>query len=160
MSRIDDYEPDCIEDELRAWAFSGNIRRAVAGKKGRKFLAELEAALVAMPEKRLAEGAMASTLHEPGSVCALGAVAVARAVAAGKSRRAAIGELVEKFSPFEQGWVLTQQASEHLNICHPLAYAVVERNDESPYSRKETPEERYDRVLAWVRESLAAVDHK
>jgi hypothetical protein len=155
MSRIDDYEPDSIEDELRSWAFSGNIRRAVAGKKGRKFFVELEAALVALPEKRLAKGKMVSITGATGNVCALGAVAVARAVAAGAERPAVLKNLLDSFNPFQSGWELTQQAAAHLNICHPLAYAVVEQNDE--IAGQATPEERYDNVLWWVRQQLAKV---
>lgn len=162
MSRIDeDWEPTCIEDELRGWAFQANIRRAVAGKKGRKFLLELEAALLALPAKRLALGAMAASeglggfdgkpIVATGDVCALGAVAVARAVSAGKSRDAALHELAEKFDPEERGWKLTQDAASHLKICHPLAYAVVWNND---LSHRLTPEERYEKVLAWVRAKL------
>jgi len=164
MSRInEDYEPDCIEDELRMWAFQGNIKRAVAGKKGQKFLREMEAALLALPVKRLTKGALADA-HEhsfpnrlgyvpeaTGDVCALGAVAAARAVAAGKDRKGALQELAEKFDPSEQGWVLTDEAAHHLKISHPLAYAVVEKNDECS---AKTPEERYERVLAWVQAKL------
>ena len=162
MSRInEDWEPDCIEDELRGWAFQGNIRRAVAGKKGRKFLIELEAALLALPEKRLASGAMAASegmggfdgkpIVATGDVCALGAVAVARALAAGKSRQAVLRELAEKFDPEEQAWTLTTEAAHYLKICHPLAYAVVYQND---VSSAQTPEKRYENVLAWVQRKL------
>ena len=162
MSRInEDWEPDCIEDELRGWAFQGNIRRAVAGKKGRKFLLELEAALLALPQKRLVRGAMAASegvggfdgkpIVATGDVCALGADAAARAVSTGKPRDAVLRELAEKFDPEEDGWALTQEAAHHLNICHPLAYAVVWQNDLSYHL---TPEERYEKMLAWVRAKL------
>jgi hypothetical protein len=167
MSRIDDdYEPNSIEDELRMWAFWSNQKRAIAGKKGRKFLLELEAALVALPEKRLANGVMAASEEEwtpkqvvvaTGDVCALGAVAAARAVAAGEPRHEALQKLAEEFDPSEAGWTLTKQAGDHLKICHPLAYAVVECNDEGGGSR-ETPEKRYERVLAWVREKLKVTE--
>lgn len=161
MSRIDDYEPDSVADDLRSWAFGANIRRAVAGKKGRKFLQELETVLLALPEKRLALGVMASSEEEwlpkpvviaTGDVCALGAVAAARAVAAGEPRQAALQKLAEKFDPSESGWALIQQVAEHLKICHPLAFAVVKQNDEC---FAKTSEERYEKVLAWVRAKLA-----
>lgn len=161
MSRIDDYEPDSTEDFLRSCAFSHNVTQAVAGKKGRKFLLELEAALLALPVKRLAVGVMALPEDReprrasggPGDVCALGAVAAARAVAAGESRPAVVQRLAVEFSRDyeEAGWKNIGKAAEHLKICHPLAYAVVAENDEG---RAGTPEERYEQVLAWVRARL------
>lgn len=161
MSRIEDFEPHDAASFLRSCAFSGNVRRAVAGKKGRKFFLELEAALLALPEKRLSKGAMAVAKedetypHKPpvatGEVCALGAVAVARAQAAGKDRMNVLQELAEKFDPEESGWELTKMAAKELKICHPLAWAVVYRNDECS---ARTPEERYEKVLSWVRAKL------
>lgn len=161
MSRInEDWEPDCVEDELRAWAFQGNCRRALAGKKGRKFLQELEAALLALPMKRLAHGVIASSEEEripekvlvaTGDVCALGAVAAAREEAAGVPRIEALSKLAKKFDPEEDEWAQTTEAAHHLKICHPLAYEIVFENDRA---RRETPEQRYERVLAWVREQL------
>lgn len=162
MSRIEEYEPDDTASFLRCCAFSGNVRRAVAGKKGRKFLLELEAALLALPEKRLSKGAMAAAREDfetyppkppvaTGEVCALGAVAVARALAAGKDRMKVLQGLSEKFDPEESGWELTKMAAKELDICHPLAWAVVYRNDECS---AQTDEERYEKVLEWVRAKL------
>lgn len=162
MSRVDDgYEPDSVEDELRSWAFQGNMDRSLAGKKGQKFLRELEAALVALPVKRLSKGALAACrdvdspkVYEPtGDVCALGAVAVGRAVAAGKTREQALEEIALKFHPenFCTGWELTGEEAHLLKICHPLAFAVASENDECCVA---TPEARYEKVLAWVRSNL------
>jgi hypothetical protein len=159
MSRIDtNWEPDDQESFLRSCAFQGNVARAVAGKKGRKFFQELEAALLALPEKRLLRGVMANTaVHaetpDAVGVCALGAVALSRAIAEGKEPDAAIAEIAESFDPDEGGWYLIEQGAAALRISMPLAYAVVEENDEGGIG-KETPEDRYSRVLAWVRERL------
>jgi hypothetical protein len=163
VSRIDDYEPDDTAGFLASCAFDANIRRAVAGKKGQKFLRELEVVLVSLPQKRLALGAMAESKENyegypptrspipTGEVCALGAVAVARAVAAGRDHAAILKGLAKDFSPDRPGWELTKAAGEHLGICHPLAYEVVYHNDECG---AKTPEERYEKVLAWVRSHI------
>ncbi len=164
MSRIEDYEPESNADFLRSCAFGGNIRRAVAGKKGQKFLRELEAALLGLPEKRLVLGAMAEAegdreeetypLPDPvatGEVCALGAVVIARAVAKGVPRNEATQKLAERYDPSELGWSQQQEVAKELKICHPLAYEVIYQNDEAGRC---TPEQRYEKVLAWVRRKL------
>jgi len=166
MSRIDAHEPNCIEDELRGWAFHANKRRALCGKKGRKFLVELEAALLALPEKRLARGVMAKrdatkVLSDCGDVCALGAVALKRAMDSGRSKGAAIAELAKASEEAaligDTGWYEIERASESLKISMPLAFGVVEENDEGEgeWTRNVTPEQRYERVLAWVRAKLS-----
>ena len=159
MSRIDtDWQPDSVEDELRSWAFSGNIKRAIAGKKGQKFLRELEAALLAMPAKRLVSGVLVHTKETPadGDVCALGSVAVARQMASGMTRTAAMEKVAKDFDGVNEenysGWEIQQETAALLKICHPLAYAVIDRNDECSAS---TPEERYWKVLSWVQKKLA-----
>lgn len=162
MSRIDDYEPDDTASFLRMCSFTHNIEQAVKGKRGLKFFQELEAALVALPEKWLASGVMADadensvplgTVPEPtGEVCALGAVAVARMVAAGIPREEALKKLVQKFDPSEQNWELQKMAAAELKISHPLAYAVIYRNDEC--SAKDG-HQRYEKVLSWVRSKLS-----
>lgn len=178
MSRIEEGDgPDDTESFLRMCAFDGNVRRAVAGKKGRAFFAELEAALVALPEKRLAKGALTRSPRTievngfevlrfmpedqlpRGEYCALGAVLVKRDLDKGVSKIESLrrhddtdGEDDEDLSPsFEK----IEEAAAGVGICTPLAYAVIEQNDFwSP--DHETPEQRYARILAWVRKKLAA----
>jgi hypothetical protein len=182
MSRIDDGDgPDDTESFLRACAFQGNVRRAVAGKKGRKFFQELEAALLALPEKKLASGVLTRpprTMmvegfevlrflpdYEPrGEYCALGAVAVKRAIDAGKTKLEALKDLNQvdpddeddEFGTYGMGWDKIDEAAAHLKISMPLAFAVVDQNDEGG-PHEETPEQRYDRVLSWVRRKLGQV---
>jgi hypothetical protein len=163
MSRISDYDPYDIAGFLRSCAFSHNIDQALAGKKGKAFLKELEEALLALPEKRLAYGSLAETedednlppgtVPEPtGEVCALGAVYLMRAAKKGVSKEEALKEMVRKFDPSESDWELQKQTARELKISHPLAYIVIYQNDESP---TRNPEERYQMVLKWVREELA-----
>jgi hypothetical protein len=66
------YSDDCNERELNLWR--GTVARAIRGKRGQAFLREMRDALDAMPEKRLAEGVLATE----GECCAMGAVAVRR----------------------------------------------------------------------------------
>lgn len=167
MSRINDYEPDSLEEQLRCYAFSANIKRALKGRKGQAFLRELEAALVALPEKRLVRGVFAEADELPvpttdptfyrakvvatGEVCALGAVAVERAVRKGMTREEACQKYAEQFDPEENDWILTQEQGKELGICHPLAYEIIYHNDESC---ARTPEDRYEEVLRWVRSQI------
>lgn len=186
MSRIDDgYEPDDTASFLRSCAFTHNIEQAQKGKKGLKFFKELEAALLALPEKKLISGAMAQVagpppdyyevearrkewdylglgyigpvLEPPGEVCALGAVALKRALDAKKKARRSkiVAELENDFPEDDTGWGLIQNAADHLGISMPLAYAIVDENDEGG-AHHETPWQRYDRVLAWVRTKIAS----
>lgn len=151
MSRIETWEPDSVEDELRGWAFQANCERAVKGKKGQAFLQELEAALIAMPEKKL----VPRFQNELGYVCPLSAVYLKRKIAEGKTRDQALDELERSIPPDGYGWDATVAASEALKIVKPLAYQVMYVNDEDCYGA--TPEERYSRVLAWVRSELKVV---
>ena len=186
MSRIDDgYEPDDTASFLRSCAFSHNVDQAVKGKKGLKFFKELEAALLALPEKRLSEGRLARArsifydwydhyydawdrvglgyigpeLPRDGEVCALGTVALKRALDRGRKRPEVIHDLDEGMPPDEDvsGWEMIEDAAIHLKISMPLAYAVVERNDSGPHD--ETEAERYARMLSWVQKRIQKLEH-
>ena len=70
-------------DEL--WAMirqAGALKSAVRGKRGRKFLADLAAALDAMPEKRLLRNDLVT--EEGDEVCALGCLMKARGLPPGE----------------------------------------------------------------------------
>lgn len=149
MSRLEYCEPDDEVSFLRCCAFSHNTKQAIKGKKGQRILKELEAALLAMPEKRLISDGFARL---EGDVCAMAALMLSRILAAGASRQDAMG-IMEKqidFDP-EPGWDAICDTSEAMKICKPLVWAIVEQNDE--YGGK-TPEQTYDRVLAWVRSNI------
>ena len=62
MSRIEDYDIYDTASFLRSCAFGHNVEQALKGKRGQKFLRELEAELVAMPEKRLRRGRLAEKI--------------------------------------------------------------------------------------------------
>jgi len=140
MSRIgdDDWYPTTTAEMLRNEAFWANAERALAGKRGTKFLHELEAALLALQAKRLISGAFA----RGEEVCALGAVCRARGI-----------DPLEIGEETPQNEILSY-ARVALGICEPLAAAVMEENDIGTLA-SETPEARYDRMRRWVRGELA-----
>lgn len=154
MSRLDYDEPDDTRSFLMACAFQGNMDRAIAGKKGQAILRELEAALLALPEKRLLRGGFVS---DEGDVCAIGCLALSRKLSAGKPRSEALEEVLQDLSldedeqHFEDGGDNLKRPVEVLKIVRPLAFAIMQQNDETGGA---SPEETYDIVLRWVRGSL------
>lgn len=58
MSRFGDNDGDYFQNQSELWW--ANAERALNGKRGRKALAELREALLALPEKRLIEGALST----------------------------------------------------------------------------------------------------
>jgi len=163
MSRIDDGDINDTASFLASCALEHNMKQALKGKKGQKFLRELEAELVAMPEKRLWRGTLAQIpVYRPyfkieGEVCALGVVAVARAMKEGKSRDRAIFE-VSKIAPAEDdqtsNWRKIRKAADALGISMALAYAIVYQNDECGWESRRDPEANHTRMLEWVRSRI------
>ena len=159
MSRISDYEADDTASFLRGCAFEANAHRALLGRKGQRFLRELEAALLAMPKKRLITGRLAKTAFDGvelhGEVCALGAVALHRQVVAGTPRPIAMQELALSSQPDDEddesgdGWEMIGMAADVLGIVKPLAWTVVCANDEC--ARADTPEKLWEYMLKWCR---------
>lgn len=158
------------EDSREHALFQGRLSRSLRGKAGQAALRELEAALVAMPEPELYSGVFA---QPSGEVCALGALAVAKKVAAGVSRAEALAVCADVDPD------LSEEVGEDLGFPRLVAQAVVWENDEAnttvwevaegpahpqrgiypykggiAYIRDVTPRERYDAMLAWVRSVL------
>lgn len=157
MSRFDCLsEPDDDASFLRACGFWANVRRHIAGKAGRKLLLELEAALLALPEKRLERSTFArkyGAADDLGGVCALGALALARMTGCGIPRREAIDKMVAHFGDADdqEGWTSVEESAHYLGVKEHFTAAVIEQNDE--YGGP-TPEATYQHVLAWVRRRL------
>lgn len=155
MSRISYNEPEDDADFLRVCAFEANTKRHLKGKKGQAALKELEAALIALPEKRLVYSKFVVRHGEAddiGEVCALGALALKRCMDKGLTRSEAIKKIEQDGpDPDDEGWGATENTAEYLKVKVNFAWEVMERNDE--YGGP-TPEERYKRVLAWVREQI------
>lgn len=155
MSRIDYCEPDDTRSFLRACAYGANTERHLKGKKGQAALLELEAALLALPEKALQYSrfvVIPEKEGDQGSVCALGAVALKRKMDKGLGRQEALRTINKEFHCHEDDSSLeVGDTAKYMNYVHNFAWAVIEQNDE--YGGR-TPEECYKRVLKWCQNSI------
>ena len=136
--------------------WEANLERHFSGAAGQAKLRELRDALLALPEPRLIETRLAD---EQGNVCALGALALQHRVNHGEDRAKVLAEMAEAIRD-EGGWVdswdaeeQTREEAERVGCKLPLIVTVAWENDFGP-SSKETPEERYTRMLAWVEKRI------
>lgn len=153
--------------------WQGNCTRSLRSKAGQAALTRLEAALLALPEKKLIKGKLVNSREE---VCAIGALAKAE----GKLPHPEYFTNDDEDDEDDTAYF----ATDNLDIPKLVAWKVVEQNDiqidgeyrtcegpEKPYdgygqSRYRnkgvwtffpvTDEERYTRMLAWVRSQLQA----
>lgn len=175
MSRFDHDDEEGIPWPL----WEQIIARKLGGRKGQELLAEIEAALVALPEAKLVSGHLAAE----GSVCTVGAV-VARRRADGRggeltkviesmqlatpcrcghdARRHVAGYgctearyftkdecACASYVPGYESIHATAEAGAAAGLEWKLAWHFAYLNDET-FARM-TPEERYEQMLAWVR---------
>jgi hypothetical protein len=124
------YSDDCEHVEL----WRGAVVRATKGYRGQHLLKKLRAALDAMPSKRLIRDEIA---NGSGDVCAFGALDPAAPAYDG-----------------DDGYYHSRQLAKHFGIAPALAAEVVFMNDEWFTSQRETPEERWSRMRAWVDEQI------
>lgn len=166
MSRSGYVDSDgCDEyDELRAAGWRANVRRAVAGRNGQKFLWELYQALEAVPERRLTQGALQNT--ETGEVCSLGALAVHRKMVI-PPEFCTTGAADEEMDEYE----FADAMGPLFGVKDMLAREIMYENDEGDVwhweddgtrcdgvrfgdtrkvRRYDTPEERWQRMRRWV----------
>lgn len=128
------YHDDLDNWDLIRWR--GQVASAIRGKRGQVLLKDMLAALDSMPEKALVTSELET---EEGDVCALGAL--------GKAR----GMDLRSLDPEE-----SESVAAAFNIAEPLAKEIVYENDEHGWIygagkfRRETPEERWKRMRAWV----------
>lgn len=154
--RIGYSEDEDYPGQFGLW--QGNCARSLKGKAGQATLRELEAALLALPSKRLIAK---SLVDAHGEVCAIGALAEFK------------GEITDDM--IGQGEYDMEAIGIELGMPRLVAWKIVEMNDlqfsgqdllfaegpyrwpaEQPYAYVEvTPEQRYERMLAWVREQLS-----
>lgn len=135
------------DDEERPGQFAlwnANVVRSLKGRAGQVALRELEAALVALPEKRLIRNYL---IDDADGVCAVGCYARAKGL---------------DLKAFDRDYE-TDAVGVKAGMPRLVAWEVVAQNDiynEGHYKDGDgryvayTPEERYERVLAWVREQL------
>lgn len=138
------YSED-MDDVLEHGRWRGVVASTIRGKRGQAFLREMLAAMDAMPEKRLVTG----DLERDGEVCAIGSVGRAR------------GLNMSKIDPEDYDAV-----AHRFGVATPLAQEIVYMNDEGWYfstnekgyirhdengkSIRLSPEERFDKMRAWV----------
>lgn len=124
------YSEDLDQWDLIRWR--GAVASAIRGKRGQQFLSDLLAALDALPQKRLIRDELQDA---QGEVCALGSLGVKRGIP------------LSEIDPYDY-----EEVSKRFNIAEALAREIEYENDDRWY---ETPEERFNRVRAWVVEHLA-----
>ena len=133
------------EDEDRPGQFAlwhANCDRQIASKKGQAAMRELEAALIAMPNKRLIKEGVACE----GELCTVGVLVVAIKVRKGADQDVLISEL-EDVDEDTDDW------AEREGVPRLVAWKLVELNDILG-NASETPEHRYERVLDYVRSEI------
>jgi hypothetical protein len=130
-------------DGIGLWR--ANVRRTIASKRGQAFLHELRDALDAMPAKRLIQEELVTP---DGECCTMGAVCRAR------------GLSTESVDPSEP-----DDVADLLGVSSMMAREIAYENDERDWtwdpvtrtSHKETAEERWTRMRAWVEEQITPV---
>lgn len=143
------------------WLWQANCRRSLQSRAGQRELRELEAALLELPEKRLIHGALQD---EHGGVCAIACYAKRKGVDLSKFDQEydspEVGEAAGM--PRLVAWKIVSlndiEIEDHYEMCEgpntqPASYDTYRHG---VWTRFEwTPEERYAKVLAWVRSSIS-----
>lgn len=127
------YTDDLDHKDFAMWR--GRVASSIRGKRGQAMLRELLAALDAMPEKRLIPSLLKDS---EGCVCTTGALLDAKGVP----------DLVDDEGD-DHGWIAGK-----LNVAECLIQEIEFENDEGAW--KETPEQRWTRMRAWVVKQLDA----
>lgn len=160
--RINYSDEEEAPGQFALW--QANCNRSLQGKKGQVALRELEAALLALPEKRLIADKM---VDADGEVCAIGALAKH------KGRDLLAEPHLGPDDEFD-GEGEMEEIGVELGMPRLVAWKVVCKNDvdfsdselvvfEGPYRWPAerpnayvpiTPERRYQKMLAWVQRQL------
>ncbi len=141
--RDDDY------DVLDWGRWERNSRVCVEGKRGQTALAELEAALVALPRKVLIKGALAD---DRGDMCAVGVLVAHHRTAAGDERSEVVRQMADRAAKYNADDDQTEEtiaAGRAIGLTATLSWVLSLLNDLDHGAA--TPEQRYDAVLRWVR---------
>lgn len=172
MGRFADNEWDPEFPNQGAF-LSHNYEQALHSKRGRKALAELREALMALPEHKLIYGSFCTVqgakqrfddyeeddytpdpIREGGGegVCAVGAFAWYQKVKAGQDPVAAFDDLPTLFYEEEDPWE-TAYEGQKAGLSLQLAWRLGTMNDEKYESL--TPEERWATFVHWIDDELA-----
>jgi hypothetical protein len=157
VSRINYSDEEDFPGQFNIW--QANCRRSIRGKRGQAELRELEAALVALPSKRLIHGALEDN---DGDVCAIAAY--------GRHKGIDLSKFDPEYNSDEVGiaggmprlvaWKVVELNDVELDTVWEVAHGPIQ-NGHGHYKggialiRDMTPEERYERVLTWVRAQLS-----
>jgi hypothetical protein len=163
--------------------WEATVARALGGRRGQEALAQLEAALLELPEPRLIEGHLAAD----GAVCAVGAFiarqraqeqgvdlpTIVEAMSAGVKCWCGHGRDLHAgascggrswadnpcgctgYDPDGEGAWETADAGRAAGLRYSVAWHLAYLNDEEFGGL--TPEARYERMLAWVRRAQGKV---
>lgn len=126
------YSEDC-DDQASLNLYRGTVERAIAGKRGQKFLTELADVLDAMPEKKLISDEL---IAADGQCCTIGAFCKARGIEVSN---------IDYYAPEEVG--------KAVGISRSMAAEIEYENDER--GQGESPEDRWIRMKNWVSSNLA-----
>ncbi len=163
-------EWDSPEAQWAGIRWAGAAKQAFNGARGQALLKELEAALLAMPAKRL----IAHEWAADGDVCSLGALDVHRMVErTGMNWDAArlvvqqtaldiesVGSLDEFYDDAHRSEVYWEEtnpaqfAKDRLSMTFTLAWEIIYENDDPFYSFRISPEQRYRGMLKWVQSRI------
>lgn len=145
MSRVSYAEE--TDDVLAYGRWARAVKSAINGKRGQAALRELEAALVALPTKRLIDG----DLCREGDVCLIGAALIYRRMIGGRTYCQAYDEIERRWAECET----EDAAADELGMRRALSITLIEVNDERLLEFE--PDQRYVAALAWVRRHLGQV---
>lgn len=149
------------DDWLAAGRWMGAVKSAINGKRGQAALRALEAALVALPTKRLISG----RIVKDGDVCALGALELFDLQQANDLTFTGAMELMDVTYEHDDDCdggddcaydcqSLEEEFSEDIAAAHmanALMITIVDANDNLTYG---TPEHGYEQMLRWVRHRI------
>ena len=128
------YSDDTIDDQWAHIRWRGAVSSALRGAKGQAFLKELDAALDALPEKKL----VANELEGDGCFCALGAVGKARGID------------FAKIDTYDH-----ESLSKTFGIAPAMAQEIMWINDEAATWRGEDQDaQRWQEVKNWIKEEI------
>ncbi len=159
MSRFGDGDD---EGTMPIELFRANVDRALKGKRGQKALRELRRALLALPEPRLIKGALCDVHYDDddhpqaAGFCAIGALAYLKRQEKGEKTEEILEALKQDPEDDCMNELETIEEGERQGLVNCLAYEFAWTNDEGLGQWKDeiTPEERFQRMLAWIDERL------
>lgn len=178
-----DWEGDGEADYLDMGRWEWNSRRVMLSARGQRWLRELEAALLAMTDKRLVRGLAEVRLEEDGFgervetplVCAVGTLALYKGVSFDDLEPEGTAtdtiELAENLgmAPTMAAIIGDENDKSFTHVIDRLRYGyhyvydeTTKKNIKTPATSRlrdylfdhETPEDRYVRMLAWVRSQI------